>query len=277
VSTYETYDTTCRHYDDVRVPVGAEILLGCVTRCGKPLHEVELLDAGCGTGAYSAVLAEHVGHIDALDVSEGMLDVAREKLRVPMQQGRVALHHADVNTLPFADAHFDAVCFNQMLHHLDDAFARDFPALRRVLAQAHRVLRLGGVVVINTCSQVQLAEAHWYLHLIPEAAARLRRRYAPLETLEEMLAAAGFTFHGSFVPLDAVILGAQYFDIQGPLRKWWRAGDSVWSLATPGELDRAETTIRELSCRGELQAYFERLDAPRRSLGQVTFCYASKP
>jgi ubiquinone/menaquinone biosynthesis C-methylase UbiE len=276
VSLYETYDKTCVHYDAMRVPVGADIILGCLTRCPAPLHEMHVLDAGCGTGAYSAAMLDHVGHVDAVDLSDGMLRIAREKLKSAMQQGRIALHRADVCALPFPAEHFHAVCFNQVLHHLDAEGCSEFPVLRSVLSEAHRVLRRGGVLVIGTCSQQQLAEAHWYLHLIPEACRRLRRRYAPLDALEEMLAAAGFTFHDRIVPLDAVILGAPYFDVEGPLKPSWRDGDSVWSLATPKQLERAEAKIRDLSGRGELQHYFDHLDAPRRRLGQVTFCYASR-
>ena len=47
--------------------------------------------------------------------------------------------------LPFADAEFSAVVCMTMLHHLPDAAAQD-----RLLAQARRVLRPGGVLCGRT-------------------------------------------------------------------------------------------------------------------------------
>ncbi len=32
MSVFETYDETSRHFDATRVPIGAEIILGCLAR-----------------------------------------------------------------------------------------------------------------------------------------------------------------------------------------------------------------------------------------------------
>jgi predicted RNA methylase len=53
MSVYESYDETSKSYDRTRVPVGSEIILGCLAAHGKALGEMTLLDAGCGTGAYA--------------------------------------------------------------------------------------------------------------------------------------------------------------------------------------------------------------------------------
>ena len=49
MSVFEKYDETSRHYDKTRVAIGGEILLGCLARHAKPLHELKVLDAGSPT------------------------------------------------------------------------------------------------------------------------------------------------------------------------------------------------------------------------------------
>ena len=73
MSTYEDYSDISKHYDKTRIPIGGEILLGVLALSGQSGSEIRLLDAGCGTGSYSALALPHVGHIDAMDINPGML------------------------------------------------------------------------------------------------------------------------------------------------------------------------------------------------------------
>jgi SAM-dependent methyltransferase len=89
------------------------------------------LDAGCGTGFQTAVLAElgHTAH--GLDLSAGLLGVARGTLDgIPLVQG-------DVETLPYRDDVFDAAtCCGSTLSFVADA--------ERAVRELGRVLRPGG-------------------------------------------------------------------------------------------------------------------------------------
>ena len=103
MSAYENYTAVSADYDRTRVPIGVEIILGCLVSGGRPLDSLCLLDAGCGTGSYSAALRRYVGAIDAVDLNPSMLGVARAKLdRTPGCP--VTLHEAGIDTLPFEDA-----------------------------------------------------------------------------------------------------------------------------------------------------------------------------
>lgn len=274
MSSYERYDRTATHYDDTRWPAGHEIVTGCIAQAPRPLAEVRLLDAGCGTGNYARALVDRVGRLTGLDLEPAMLARARVKLDAAIATGRAELLQGSVLDLPFADAAFDAVMVNQMLHHLPGTADDPFAGWRRAIGECARVLRPGGVLAINSCAAHQLERGYWYYALIPEAAARVRARFAPLGLLREMLEDVGLRPRGSFVPVDAVLMREAYFDPRVPLDPRWRAGDSSWALVTAEELERALARLRRLDAEGRLEAFLREQDAARPEIGQITILYA---
>jgi ubiquinone/menaquinone biosynthesis C-methylase UbiE len=276
MSSYEQYDRTAAHYDRTRWPIGAEIIVGCLAQGRVPLPKMTLLDAGCGTGNYVRALLPHVGRIEALDRSAGMLAVAGRKLADAVEDGRVVLHRGSIDALPLPDASVDGVLINQVLHHLPDEPEAGWTAHRRALGECARVLRPGGVLVINTCSHAQTEQGFWTFHLIPRARDAILRRLMPLDALETALRACGIEPRGRFVPVDAVVQGEDYLDPRGPLRSEWRAGDSIWALVHEAELAEVERKLLELDARGELESYVAEHDAMRPQIGQVTFLYGIK-
>ena len=57
---------------------------------------------------------------------------------------------------------------SQVLHHLDDSSKPDgrYPVVRETLAEAIRVLKKGGVIVIDTCSHDQVRGRFLFLSLM---------------------------------------------------------------------------------------------------------------
>lgn len=53
---YEDYHDTSKGYDNTRIPIGIEILLGCFASTPRPLPEQHILDGGCGNGNYIQAL-----------------------------------------------------------------------------------------------------------------------------------------------------------------------------------------------------------------------------
>ncbi|MCR6481267.1 class I SAM-dependent methyltransferase [Amycolatopsis sp. OK19-0408] len=100
----------------------------------EPLPPGDALDAACGTGRYSAILAERGHHVVGVDSSAGMLARARE--RVPGGDFRLG----DLTRLPVGDSAFGLVVCGLALTHVRD--------LGPVLAEFARVLRPGGHVVV---------------------------------------------------------------------------------------------------------------------------------
>ena len=100
-----------------------------------------VLEIGCGTGHALVVLARAVGpagHVVGIDLSAGMLTVARRRVAEAGVADRVALDLGDARALPYADAAFAAAFLSFTL----EIFA--LPGLGRVLAEIRRVLRPGG-------------------------------------------------------------------------------------------------------------------------------------
>jgi hypothetical protein len=145
-----------------------------------------------------------------------------------------------------------------------------------VLRELGRVLKPGGVCVINSCSHAQIEQGFWPYHLIPAARALMLRRLMPLDDLEAALAEFGITRRGRFVPVDAVLQGAGYLDPHGPLCAEWRAGDSIWALVSEAELAAMQRKLGDLDRRGQLAAYMAEHDARRPEIGQITLLYGSK-
>ena len=77
-----------------------------ISQKSKPM----LLDAGCGQGQLSVLLAERTGYnIIALDVIEGPLYASKNLIAERKLEGRVSLVRASVYQLPFRDGIFDVV------------------------------------------------------------------------------------------------------------------------------------------------------------------------
>jgi demethylmenaquinone methyltransferase/2-methoxy-6-polyprenyl-1,4-benzoquinol methylase len=101
---------------------------------------VRVLDVGCGTGELARLLLRMTGpagHVTGVDLSAGMLAVARRKLA--RFGDRVTLVEGDALALPFADASFDVAASAFVLRNVADP--------DRMLAEMARVVRPGGHVV----------------------------------------------------------------------------------------------------------------------------------
>ncbi len=105
-----------------------------------------LLDAGCGVGYKAAWMARLAPHatVVAMDLSQSVNVAAERYADVP----NLVFVKGDIARTPFADALFDLVSCDQVLHHTEDP-----PATVREFA---RILRDGGVLNTYVYSQKAL-------------------------------------------------------------------------------------------------------------------------
>lgn len=116
---------------------------GLLTALGEG-HFPYVLDAGCGPGANSRYWRDTGSHVTALDLSEKMLDEARE------QQSAESYLVADIEAIPLPDAQFDLVW-----SHLAAQWCSSLP---QALHELYRVARPGGKVAFTTLLESALPE-----------------------------------------------------------------------------------------------------------------------
>ena len=117
----------------------AQARAALVPDAGRP--GAVLVDLGCGGGLLAPHLAGKGYHHVGFDLTSSALGCA-------VLHGVVAVR-ADVAALPLADDSADVVCAGEILEHVADTGA--------VVAEACRVLRPGGLLVIDTIADTRLA------------------------------------------------------------------------------------------------------------------------
>lgn len=198
--------------------------------------EGPILDAGCGTGGLLARLGR--GDLYGLEYAQDAAARAATKSSACITRGTV-------NALPFADARFAAVVSADVLCH-----AAVEPAA--ALAEFHRVLRPGGLLVVNLPSYQWLASAHdrrvhnarrstaggVRAELAAAGFTNIRARYwncllLPLMILQRKLLASATDAASdvaAFPPwLDATLFGVT--ELERALSCPWPAGGSILATA----------------------------------------------
>ena len=137
-----------------------------------------LIDIGCGTGAMTALLVRRSGvEATGVDASEEMLEVARSR-----EGEHCRFVHGRAEELPFAEGSFDRALMKLVIHLVDRP---------RALAEARRVLRHDGALVISTLDPESMG-GFWLADWFPSYADIDRGRVPAPEVLVADLREAGF-------------------------------------------------------------------------------------
>ena len=105
-------------------------------------HPQTILDIATGTGDFAILAAKllHPTHITGADISEGMMDIGRQKARHEGLDNIISFEKEDCTALSYPDNTFDAVMA---------AFGiRNFQNLEKGLAEMARVLKPGGTFCV---------------------------------------------------------------------------------------------------------------------------------
>lgn len=171
----------------------------------RPYSPQRILDVATGTGDFALLAAAqlHPTHLLGIDLSEGMLSVARKKVAGTPLESIIEFRKDDCMQLSLPDASFDAVTVAYGIRNFED--------LDRGLREMRRILRPGGRLVIIELTvprrfpmkQLFWAYSHIYMPLVGRLISKDKAayRYLPAtmeafpqgETMQGILEKAGFT------------------------------------------------------------------------------------
>lgn len=176
-----------RHAEHAGIEIGNPVYEG---RADVPRLLVErggvVLDFGCGFGTNSIALARDARHVFALDRAPARVALTAARARAEGLENITAIHASGLD-LPLADAFCDAVLLIGVLEWTGVGSGSPRAAQARALAEAARVLRPGGLLVVaieNRFSATYLtgiAEEHTnlpFISLLPRALGRPYHRLA---------------------------------------------------------------------------------------------------
>ena len=275
-SSYENYNETSKTYDNFRAPVGMNIMHDALARTATQaglgsIKDVNLLDAGCGSGTYLDHLKGEVKTVRGLEFNDGMIAQATKK-GLDVTQG-------SITDMPFPDGEFDAAITTQVLHHLVAAGGggkTGFSNIGDACKEVYRCLKPKGAWIVNTQTPEQHVDGFWWAPVVPKAAKTLSLNFPEVEELTALLKEAGFQRVETFIPPEPLVRLDMYLDIEGPFSSTFRAADSTWALADEQELADGLAWLRAKIDAGEAEAWLAEREAIRARIGQTTTVVASK-
>lgn len=175
-----------------------------------------ILDAGGGTGLWSVRLAKLGYHVILTDVSRGMLDVARRKIKTGGVDGLVEVIEADITSMP----QFKNGLFDLSLAEGDPVSYCSSP--KRAIGELSRVTRKGGYVTVSVDSKLRWAARFIASGEHRRAKRALKMGIADMEQDDHSFPAFLFTF----TELEKLFL-------KNGLEPILRVGKPVWTSDGP--------------------------------------------
>lgn len=134
--TRDYYNEFSKRYEDERRPNSADgyhamiddLEVEVVERFGRGKS---VLECGCGTGLLLERFARFASDAQGIDLSPGMLSLARER--------GLNVREGSVTALPYDDASFDVTCSFKVLAHVQD--------IGKAMSEMARVTKRGGVIL----------------------------------------------------------------------------------------------------------------------------------
>ena len=161
-------------------PSHRAIIRRIAARCGG--GHLKILDVGCGTGVFGARIRRALprARVWGVDLVAGMLARGSERWR--RHAGHLLPVQGDSERLPFASGAFDVVTCANSFHH--------YPRQDRAVAEMHRVLRPGGLLIL--VDGYRDAPWGWFIYDVCVAAVEGAVHHASRRRVRELFAQAGF-------------------------------------------------------------------------------------
>lgn len=273
-STYCDYNEAFIGYDENRQPHGLGNILTILRQSKVPINQQNVLEGGFGTGAYLDNIRHHVQMINGV---EGSDEGYQQTLQKVNNATNVQLQKGNILQLSFPDKSFHAYLVNQVLHHLDHK--NDFQSINIFLREARRVLKPGGQLIINTCSQEQLdpnTGSYWHYKYIYPAAYSIQKHYIPIQELEIRLESLGFIEINRAISSEKIFCQRYYEDPSIALKSEFRKGDSTYLFLSEVELEESNCRLREAIEDGSVHEVLNRATARAAEIGEAVILSARK-
>ena len=274
-SAFCNYNETFTQYDQNRQPNGLQELLQIFGQNRIPVSQQTVLEGGFGTGSYINHIRQHAKAVYGVEGSEQGYKETGHKIGAAEN---VYLQMGNILDLSFADNFFDVYMVNQVLHHLDTEHT--YPNLTQFLKESWRVLKPGGVLTINTCSQEQLdphAGVYWNYKYLEKAARALQKRYISVDALISRLEKLNFTDIRTTIPSGRLFQQRYYRDPELIVEPAFLKADSLYCFLSEAEIRETTASIRSAiddgSAYRHMQDVAERVD----KMGEAIIISAHKP
>ena len=103
--------------------------------------DMEILEFGCGTGSTAIVHAAYVKHIQAIDISGKMIEIAQRKADAN-EIKNITFQRSGIDEFSAPEQTLDVVMGHSILHLLRNK--------EEVMLKVHKILKPGGVFVTST-------------------------------------------------------------------------------------------------------------------------------
>ncbi len=103
--------------------------------------DMEVLEFGCGTGSTAIAHSPYVKHIQAIDISSKMIEIAQGKADAKNIEN-VTFRRSSIDEFSVSDRTLDAVLGLSILHLLENK--------EEVIAKVYKMLKPGGIFVTST-------------------------------------------------------------------------------------------------------------------------------
>ena len=112
-----------------------------------------VLDAACGEGYGSSLLAQYAKKVTGVDIDAGAIQRAKENYG---KQSNVAFQQGSIEKLELADNSVDVVVSFETIEHVSEAIQKGF------LDEIDRVLKSDGVLIMSTPNKKIYSDLHQY-------------------------------------------------------------------------------------------------------------------